>query len=132
MTTIDHHSAIPIYHQLEMLIREQIRSGLWRPGDRIPTEKQLCQMYGISRSPVRQALKTLEDEGVLLRRRGAGTFVSDHNSHDSPIRSAATSIQTMILEVSHWAGVLQQVSQVWNDNPSHQQVDFQVQVVSHS
>ena len=88
-------------------------------------------MYGISRSPVRQALQKLEDEGVLLRRPGAGTFVSDHNNHTSASRSAATSIQTMILEVSHWSGVLQRVSRVWSSSHPSQDVDFQVQVVSH-
>ena len=65
MTDIDRNSPIPLYHQLKTLIREQIESGVWRPGERIPTEQDLCQLYHISRSPVRQALNELAREGLL-------------------------------------------------------------------
>ena len=77
MTNVDRNSPIPIYHQLKTVLQEQIENGLWRPGDRLPTEQELCRMYNISRSPVRQALKELEYERVILRRPGLGTFVED-------------------------------------------------------
>ena len=76
MADIDRNSPIPIYHQLKSLILEQIQSGLWRSGDRIPTEQELCRLYSISRAPVRQALSELAREGVLSRRPGLGTFVN--------------------------------------------------------
>ncbi|HEY53160.1 MAG TPA: extracellular solute-binding protein [Caldilineae bacterium] len=75
MEEIDRSSPIPIYYQLKVLIQEQIAQGEWRPGEKVPTEAELCERYGISRTPVRQALLELVREGVLTRRAGRGTFV---------------------------------------------------------
>jgi len=128
VATIDRNSPIPIYHQLKTLIREQIASGLWRPGDRIPTEQKLCQSYGISRAPVRQALDQLAREGVLVRRPGLGTFVNS----TTPAQSASgIPIQVMSSD-PYWPEVLEQVSHVWNSQHPDQQVTFQVNLVSHS
>jgi GntR family transcriptional regulator, arabinose operon transcriptional repressor len=56
------------------LIR-QLRSGHWKPGDRIPTEAELIERFGVSRITVARAVRDLEAEGLVERRRGAGTFV---------------------------------------------------------
>ncbi|MGB9776560.1 MAG: extracellular solute-binding protein [Anaerolineae bacterium] len=128
MAKIDRDSPVPIYHQLKTLIREQIESGLWKPGDRIPTEDELCRLYGISRSPVRQALKELVYEGVLVRRPGAGTFVND----GSPRQAAAdTSIQLVCSDI-RWSHLLEHVRRAWNAAHPQQPVSFQVEVVSHT
>ncbi len=128
MAKIERDSPIPIYHQLKTLIREQIESGLWKPGDRIPTEHELCRLYGISRSPVRQALKELEYEGVLVRCPGAGTFVND----SSPRQIAAgTSIQFVCSDI-RWSHLLEHVRKAWNVAHPQQPVSFQVEVVSHT
>ncbi len=128
MAKIDRDSPVPIYHQLKTLIREQIESGLWRPGDRIPTEDELCRLYGISRSPVRQALKELVYEGVLVRRPGAGTFLNDL----SPRQAAAdTSIQLVCSDI-RWSHLLEHVRKAWNAAHPQQPVSFQVDVVSHT
>lgn len=55
----------------------QIQAGVWPPGTRLPSERELSEMLGISRSSVRQALTTLEAIGVLYSKRGVGHFVSD-------------------------------------------------------
>jgi ABC-type glycerol-3-phosphate transport system substrate-binding protein len=110
------------------LIREQIESGLWGPGDRIPTEQELCQSYNISRSPVRQALNELAYEGLLVRRPGSGTFVDECASAD-PV--AGTLIQVMTSD-SYWSRVLDQVSHAWNAAHPDQEVAFQVEVVNHN
>ncbi len=128
MGKIDRGSPVPIYHQLKTLIREQIESGLWKPGDRIPTEDELCRLYGISRSPVRQALKELVYEGVLVRRPGAGTFVSDSSPRQS---SADTPIQLMCSDI-RWSHLLEHVRMVWNATHPHRPIAFQVEVVSHT
>ena len=127
MNPIDRASPLPIYHQLKALIQEQIRFGLWRPGDRIPTERELCQTYAISRSPVRQALSDLAREGVLLRRPGLGTFVADHASVGT---CPEISIQMMCSD-PHWSAVLEHVSSVWNAEHPDQRVAFDVNVVPH-
>lgn len=66
---------LPLYHRLELLLREQIRSGEVDPGALLPTEAQLAQAYGISRITVRQALARLERHELVQRVRGKGTFV---------------------------------------------------------
>ncbi len=70
-------SPIPLYHQLAERLHEQIRSGELAPGDRIPSEPQLVALYGIGRPTVRQALDSLARQGLLNKRRGSGTFVSE-------------------------------------------------------
>ncbi|MGD2178617.1 MAG: extracellular solute-binding protein [Anaerolineae bacterium] len=127
MNPIDRSSPVPIYHQLKALIQEQIRCGLWRPGDRILTERELCQTYAISRSPVRQALSELAHEGVLVRRPGLGTFVADHGSVET---CPETSIQMMCSD-PHWSAVLEHVSSVWNAELPGQGIAFEVNVVAH-
>jgi|UPI0002D7F4E2 GntR family transcriptional regulator len=74
---IDFHSPIPFYVQLWDLLRENIKQGVWRPGDQLPGEHALCEQYGVSRTVVRQALSELEAEGLIVRRRGKGAFVAE-------------------------------------------------------
>jgi GntR family transcriptional regulator len=73
---INFESPIPYYIQLMNVLRDKIQRGDWAPGDQIPGEQDLCELYGISRTVVRQALQELELEGVINRRKGKGTFVS--------------------------------------------------------
>ena len=54
-----------------------IHRGDWHPGDLFPTEQQLQDKYNLSRTTVRQAMRELEDEGLVTRSRGRGTFVSE-------------------------------------------------------
>lgn len=73
---IDKNSPIPIYYQLKNFIKQQIESGIWKPGDLIPSERELSEEFEISRMTVRQALSELVNEGLLFRKRGMGTFVA--------------------------------------------------------
>jgi GntR family transcriptional regulator of arabinose operon len=66
----------PLYVQVADQLKQRITSGEWQDGDTIPPEKTLCASYDVARGTIRQALKLLEDEGVLRRQRGHGTFVS--------------------------------------------------------
>lgn len=75
--TIDRRSPLPFYVQLKDLLKEQIESGQLLPGDQIPSEPELCRRYGVSRTVVRQALKEMTYEGILLREKGVGTFVAE-------------------------------------------------------
>ncbi len=71
---------IPLYYQLENLLREKIISGAFAPGDRLPTESELIQQYKVSRITVRQALAALAEEGLIERRQGKGTFVAERRT----------------------------------------------------
>lgn len=70
---------VPLYYQLEILLREKISSGFYRQGDQLPTEDELIAEYGISRITVRQALATLASEGLIERRQGRGTFIAERH-----------------------------------------------------
>ena len=69
--------SIPLYYQLEHILRTQIESGEILPGQRLPTEQELSRQYQISRATVRQALAALVSEGLLYRKQGKGTFVTE-------------------------------------------------------
>jgi GntR family transcriptional regulator len=59
-------------------LRQAITGGTFRPGSQLPTEAELCEMLSVSRTVVREALRVLEDEGLVTRRHGVGTFVRNH------------------------------------------------------
>src|SRR5690606_3358167 len=71
------NARMPLYHQVEVAIRERISSGAWAPGTQIPTEDQLCEQFRVSRVTIRHALRNLVAQGLLERERGRGTFVRD-------------------------------------------------------
>jgi ABC-type glycerol-3-phosphate transport system substrate-binding protein len=127
MAKIDHSSPLPLYHQLKALIKDQIASGLWRPGDRIPTQEEMCREFNISRSPVRQALNELIQEGTLSSRPGLGTFVSDHTTQLSP----STSIRVMTSNAHFQSEVLPTVSRAYNAAHPDKQIAFQIEFVEH-
>lgn len=58
------------------MLREQIKDGRLRPDDRLPSERDLSQKYGLSRMTVRQTLAELANEGHLYRVQGKGSFVA--------------------------------------------------------
>ncbi|MDU3348564.1 MAG: GntR family transcriptional regulator, partial [Clostridium sp.] len=72
---IDKSSPIPVYYQLKNDLISKISEGVWKPGECIASERELCEIYGVSRMTIRQAIGELVQEGVLLRIKGKGTFV---------------------------------------------------------
>ncbi len=79
---LNSQSPLPLYHQLAEIITEQIRSGVYRPGEAIPSETAIAGQYGIGRPTVRQALGLLVQRGLLERKRGSGTFVRKREELD--------------------------------------------------
>ena len=78
MSAIFRKGPLPRYYQLKEIMREKIRSGEWKLGDLIPSERELGEQYGISRMTARQAITELVNEGLFYREQGKGTFVSRH------------------------------------------------------
>lgn len=74
---IDFNSHVPYYIQLIEILKSMVAEKNWIPGDQIPGEEELCQNYQISRTVVRQALQELEREGMIVRRKGKGTFIAE-------------------------------------------------------
>jgi GntR family transcriptional regulator len=73
---INKTSPLPVYYQLKQLILACIAAGEYRPGQPIPSERELGEMLKISRMTVRQAINQLVAVGVLYREKGKGTFVA--------------------------------------------------------
>jgi GntR family transcriptional regulator len=74
---ISRNVPISLYYQLKEELMKKIISKQWPPGEKIPSEKELCSLYGVSRITVRKALDELERSGHLVRRQGKGTFVTN-------------------------------------------------------
>lgn len=74
---LDEHSPIPLYYQLKNLLEKQIDSGFFKPGEKVPSENELCDTYNISRTTVRQAIADLVNINKLVRAQGLGTFVAE-------------------------------------------------------
>jgi DNA-binding GntR family transcriptional regulator len=72
---------VPLYYQLEKVLRKRILSGSLKPDQAFPTEKELCQEFGVSRITVRQALLSLESDNLIRREQGRGTFVAFRDNH---------------------------------------------------
>lgn len=76
-TAVTRAGNVPLYVQLREAIREQIATGVLQPGDRVPSERKLCDLYGVSYITARQSLVDLTNDGLLHRVPGKGTYVGD-------------------------------------------------------
>ncbi len=73
---LDYSSPLTLQYQLRSRLLEQIENGTWPPDHQIPSERELCDTYGVSRITVREVVKDLVQEGYLIKKQGKGTFVS--------------------------------------------------------
>ena len=76
MAEIERGSPVPFYHQLADILRQDIVSGRLKAGQRLATEFELMERFGVSRTTVRQTIARLQQEGVIAVHRGKGTFVA--------------------------------------------------------
>jgi len=73
---ISKESPIPLHYQLKEILQEMIENEDLKPGQLIPTERELCEIQGVSRMTVNKAIMSLVNEGLVYREQGKGTFVS--------------------------------------------------------
>src|SRR5581483_918888 len=73
--SLDRVSPVPLYFQVEQALANPIRGGTLAIGSQLPAEPELSRHFGVSRSVIRQALRRLEETGLVARRRGVGSFV---------------------------------------------------------
>lgn len=73
---LDDNSPIPLYYQLENIIKKRIEEGIYKIDEKIPSERTLSEELKISRMTISKAICNLVEEGILYRKRGQGTFVS--------------------------------------------------------
>jgi GntR family transcriptional regulator len=75
--TLDRLSTEPLFTQVEKSLNSAIETGRFLPGEQIPTEPELAEMYGVSRITIRRAISELCQHGILVKRQGKGTFVQE-------------------------------------------------------
>lgn len=75
---------IPLYVQLQDIIIEKIENKDYLPGEAIPSERRMEELYGMNRMTVKRAVNKLVEQGILYKKHGAGTFVAknDHQNRD--------------------------------------------------
>jgi GntR family transcriptional regulator len=79
VTRLEAHAPEPLYKQVEKQILDCLARGEWKPGDRIPTEPQLAERFGVAVFTIRAGIVELVNSGMLVRRQGKGTFVARHD-----------------------------------------------------
>jgi GntR family transcriptional regulator len=73
---LNRDNPVPLYYQLELILKENIESGVWNENEKIPSEHDLSKQYGVSRVTVRAVLTKFVNDGFLYRIQGKGTYVS--------------------------------------------------------
>jgi GntR family transcriptional regulator len=96
---LDRNLPVPLHFQIRALLIEMVERGEIEPGRPLPSERELAARYDVSLSPIRQAILDLVKEGVLYRRRGAGTFLRE------PPRTERVSVLTSFSESLRARGV---------------------------
>jgi len=74
---LNRHSPTPLYQQLAEIINKRIESGQYEQNDKLPSENELMETYGISRHVIRQTLNTLRQQGLIYTEHGMGSFVCE-------------------------------------------------------
>ena len=93
-------NGLPAYKVIQGTILERIASGGLKPGDAVASERELAKMHQVSLMTARHALAGLEREGVVLRRRGAGTFIAPPRIHFNKLMSYTEQMAVRNLEAS--------------------------------
>ena len=121
-TIIQRGGDLPLYRQIAEILRLRIQQRVFKPGDRIPTEYELCDEFGVSRISVRHALAELVHMGLLFRRQGSGTYVR----HEV---GAATGVLRAIVTESEWIPPLQAAVDAYNQDHRTSELRLDIQVV---
>lgn len=105
MNTINKENAIPYYLQLADILRGKILSGEFESNELIPSEREFCDSYDVSRSTVRQTMQVLKEEGLIRKQRGVGTRVSPSSRIEQDL-SGFHDFDLQMLEQGHHASMV--------------------------
>jgi GntR family transcriptional regulator len=95
---------VSLYISVKKEIQELITGGEFKPGDRLPSEYDLAQRYSVSRMTLREALRALEEEGLLTRKQGVGTFVRATSPRIKSILDVNYGVTEMIVNMGFRPG----------------------------
>jgi GntR family transcriptional regulator len=93
---IDKDIPIPYHYQLRELLRGEIVAGRWSVDEKLPSERELCEAFNLSRTTVREAIDALVNEGLLRREKGRGTFIAAPKILESLLQSPTGFTDTMV------------------------------------
>lgn len=85
-------SKLTKYENIAIDMKEKIEAGIYKPNEQLPFESEMCEFYGVSRITVKKAMDLLVSQGLIVKRRGAGTFVKNitlpqKNEHSQSVSS---------------------------------------------
>lgn len=100
MANLQPDIVVPLYRQLYEKVSAKIEEGIYRPGEKIPSEDKLCEMYGVSRITVRRALNQLVEDNVLVKKHGKGTFVSNPRHVESMSAGGSFTRSCLLMNVT--------------------------------
>ena len=101
-------SNIPLYLQVSSTLRRRIESGYWKKGEQISTIEELEREFEVARVTVRQAIDLLQDEGLVRRQQGKGTFVKKHIKENRWLRleiGMSSLLETIAQNVPHFLNI---------------------------
>jgi GntR family transcriptional regulator len=105
MISIDPHQGLPLYRQIASELRDRIRAGVYVPGQRLPTVRELGESLGLNFNTVARAYRLLEADGQIVSRQGQGTFVE--GAARAPGHAVGPSLEALtgaFLRAAHAAG----------------------------
>lgn len=115
--TVDTRSPVPPYEQIRTQVSAHTTQGSLRPGDRLPTVRQLARDLGIAVNTVARAYRELEQNGVVVSRGRHGTFVTDAGDVDRPAHNLDDAVRAYVDTARGFglsrADAVQLVERVW-------------------
>jgi len=106
MNKIDRVSKTPAYRQISKALMHEILEGRLRPGEMIPTEAELCQVFGVNRSTVREGMRRLEENGMLRRSGGKRLMISRPTEKEVGDQIARTMVMHAITFREIWEAMM--------------------------
>ncbi len=108
-------SPLPLYYQMMEILKKKIKIGELKPGDQLPSERELEETYGVSRMTARRTLVELCNKGYVYRKQGRGTFVADLKYSHNLFRLSSFTEESESQRLKPGARVLQ-IEKVENDS----------------
>jgi GntR family transcriptional regulator len=97
--TVDPHDSMPIYAQLERGVRAAIATGRLKPGDQLPTVRQMAVVLKVNANTVARVYADLERSGVIETKRGVGSFIAASRSEAHPPRDHERRVRAFVTRV---------------------------------
>lgn len=108
--------AKPLYQQIKERLQQQIKEGVYKPHEKLPPERELCEIFKVSRITIRQALEEAIKDGSLYREHGRGTFVADASSRfEQPLERAQSFEQLLRSQGAQGRTQVLATDTVWSD-----------------